>query len=78
MRIFWKPQINDKISMCPISYVLKLIFKDITLRQNCESGILERQKTEHAPGPVPTCFTTTPLTWEISRIAGLRFPPRRC
>lgn len=37
MRIFWKPQSNDKISICPISYDLKLIFKVIRLQQNCET-----------------------------------------
>lgn len=40
MRLSWKPQINDKISMCPSSYILKLIFKSIIPQQNCESGIV--------------------------------------
>lgn len=67
-----------KISMCPISYVLKLIFKGITLHQNCESGILMSSRKLSMP-----LVQFLPILYSSSHrgdswIAGLRFPPLWC
>lgn len=64
--------------MCPISYVLKLIFKGITLHQNCENGILMSSRKLNMPLVqfLPVYYSSSDLG--DARIAGLRFPPLWC